>query len=66
MDLTISGDAALVIDAVANDAAVKVTDFDWAPSKNDRESRLAATLGTGGARAVLRNAGGDIVIGRRK
>lgn len=64
--VTISGDAALVIDAVANDAAVKVTDFDWAPVKNDRESRLSATLGNGGARAVLRNAGGDIVISRRK
>jgi hypothetical protein len=45
---------------------VKVTDFDWVPSKSDRESRLSATLGHGGARAVLRNAGGDIVIGRRK
>jgi hypothetical protein len=64
--VTLSADAALVIDAVANDAAVKVTDFDWAPSKNDRESRLSATLGHGGARAVLRNAGGDIVISRRK
>ena len=64
--VTISGDAALVIDAVANDAAVKVTDFDWAPVKCDRETRLAATLGQGGARAVLRNASGDIVISRRK
>ena len=64
--VTISGDAALVIDAVANDAAVKVTDFDWAPSTTDRDSRLTATLGRGGARAVLRNAGGDIVISRRK
>jgi hypothetical protein len=64
--VTISGDAALVIDAVANDAAVKVTDFDWTPSTNDRESRLTTAVGRGGARAVLRNAGGDIVIGRRK
>ena len=64
--VTISGDAALVIDAVANHAAVKVTDFDWTPSTNDRESRLSATVGRGGARAVLRNAGGDIVISRRK
>jgi hypothetical protein len=43
-----------------------VTDFDWAASKNDRDFRLTATLGRGGARAVLRNAGGDIVISRRK
>jgi hypothetical protein len=64
--VTISGDAALVIDAVANHGAVKVTDFDWTPSTNDRDSRLTATLGRGGARAVLRNAGGDIVISRRK
>jgi len=64
--VTLSGDAALTIDAVANDAAIKVTDVDWAPSKNDRDSRLTATLGHGGARAVLRNAGGDIVISRRK
>jgi len=64
--VTISGDAALVIDAVANDGAVKVTDFDWTPSKNDRAARLTTTVGRGGARAVLRNTGGDIVIGRRK
>lgn len=64
--VTISGDAALVIDAVANDAAVKVTDLDVAPTTNDRDSRLMATVGRGGARAVLRNASGDIVIGRRK
>ena len=64
--VTIAGDAALVIDAVATDAAVKVTDFDWTPTANDRDSRLTTTVGRGGARAVLRNAGGDIVIGRRK
>lgn len=64
--VAISGDAAFVIDAVASDAAVKVTDFDWAPTKNGRDSRLTATVGRDGARAVLRNNGGDIVIGRRK
>ena len=64
--VTISGGAALVIDAVANHSAVKVADFDWAPTTNDRDSRLTATLGRGGARAVLRNSGGDIVISRRK
>jgi hypothetical protein len=64
--VTVSGDAAFVIDAIASRGAVKVMDFDWSPTKDDRESRLTATLGRGGARAVLRNAGGDIVIGRRK
>jgi len=65
--VTLPGDAALVIDAVATDGAtVKVLDFDWTPSTNDRESKLSATLGHGGARAVLRNVSGDIVISRRK
>ena len=65
--LSLPADAALAIDAVATGSGVvEVTDFDWKISTGDRESRLAQTLGRGGPRAVLRNAGGDIVISRRK
>jgi hypothetical protein len=64
--VTIAGDAALVIDALTTDGDLKVTDFDWKPSTTDSDARLTVTLGRGGARAVLRNVGGDIVIGRRK
>ena len=64
--VTISAEVALVLDAVANDGKIKVTDFEMTPSTNDRETRLTSTLGRGGARAVLRNASEDIVIGRRK
>ena len=65
--LALPGDAALVIDALATDGGVvKVTDFDWKVSSKERESRLSATVGRGGVRAVLRNVSGDIVISRRK
>ena len=65
--LTLAGDASLAIDAVTTDAgAIKVTDFEFSPVVKERESRLTATLGRGGARAVIRNASGDIVISRRK
>ena len=55
------------IDAVVTERGkVKADDFGWKPQDGDRESRLIVTVTHTKARAVLRNARGDIVITRRK
>jgi len=65
--LTLSPGAQIAIDAAStSNGDIRIEDFPWTPKTDERESRLAVTLGTGGARALLRNARGDIVINRRK
>jgi len=65
--LTLGPDPSVTLDAViSGGGALRAGDFNLQPTKQDRESRLKATLGKGSARIVLRNARGDIVIGQRK
>jgi len=67
LNLSLTGPPGLALDAIASDgSAIRVTDLSAEPTRQDRESRLTATVGSGGPRVVLRNSGGDIVIGVRK
>jgi hypothetical protein len=64
--LILDGEPGLAIDAVAEGGAIRATDVSLEPTREGSASRLKATLGDGGSRAVLRNARADIVISRRK
>jgi hypothetical protein len=64
--LTLGEQAALVLDALTTEGDIKVSDVPVAPAKDGRQVKAGATIGAGGARVVLRNARGDIVISRRK
>jgi hypothetical protein len=65
--LTLAGPPGISIDALAADGgAIKAADFGLEPTRQDRESRLAAPLAGGGPRVVLRNTRADIVIALRK
>jgi hypothetical protein len=65
--LSIGGGAAMKIDAVATHGAnIRAGDFGVQPTVDGTTSRLETAIGAGGARVVLRNSRGDIVIGKRK
>jgi len=65
--VTLTGPPPMTIDALATDGGtVRAADFDLTPTRQERESRLAAPLAGGGPRMVLRNARADIVITRGK
>ena len=64
--LTLGPQAALVLDALTTEGDIKVSDVPVAPARDGRQVKAGATIGAGGARVVLRNARGDIVISRRK
>jgi hypothetical protein len=65
--LTLSGPPSFSLDAVATDGgAIRAADFGLTATQQDRESRLAAPIGNGGPRLVLRNRRADIVISLRK
>ena len=65
--LAIRGDEGLKLDAVAtNGANIRAADIGVQPTVDGTTSRLEAAIGQGGARIVLRNSRGDIVIGKRK
>jgi len=67
LKLSLVGPPGLALDAAATDGgSIRVTDLAVQPTKQDRESHLAATIGGGGPRVILRNTSGDIVIGLRK
>ena len=64
--VTLAEPAAFVLDAIAVESDIKVTDLRETPVKDGRQVKLGATIGAGGARVALRNSRGDIVISRRK
>jgi len=65
--LTLVGPASFNLDAVATDGgSIRASDFGLDATQQDRESRLAAPIGHGGPRLVLRNRRADIVISLRK
>jgi hypothetical protein len=67
LTLSLAGPPGLTLDAIATDkGAIRVTDLPAEPTRQEREARLNASVGGGGPRVVLRNSGGDIVIGVRK
>ena len=67
LQVTLAGGASFTIDAATTDGGrITATDLGVEPTVQAREARLAATVGQGGARAVLRNTRGHIVITQRK
>ena len=64
--LFLTGPPDVVIDAAATDGTISAKDFDLTPTEQSRDAKLAAPIGGGGPRLLLRNTRGDIVIGRRK
>jgi len=67
LKLSLAGPPGLALDAVTTSGGeIRVSDLAATPTREDRETRLTATIGGGGPRVVLRNSSGDIVIGLRK
>ncbi len=65
--LTLAGPPGVTIDAVTTaGGAIVASDFALEATRKDRESRLAAAIGGGGPRLVLRNSQANIVISLRK
>ena len=65
--LTLAPEPSLVLDAATVvGGGIRAGDFQLEATKDQRDSKLRATLGKGGARVLLRNTRGDIVIGQRK
>jgi len=64
--LSLTGPPGVGIDAAATDGTISAKDFDLMPTAKSGESRLAAQIGGGGPRLLLRNTRGDIVISLRK
>jgi len=64
--LFLTGPPGVAIDAATSRGAISAKDFDLTPTERSRDSKLAAPLGGGGPRLLLRNTRGDIVIGLRK
>jgi hypothetical protein len=65
--LTLVGPPGLTIDALNTaGGTIRAADFGLEPIVRERESKLAAPIGGGGSRVVLRNGNAEIVIGLRK
>jgi len=65
--LTLDGPPDVVIDAVAGGGGtIQAADFSLTPEIDGRDARLTHAFKPGGARVVLRNPRGEIVIAKRK
>jgi hypothetical protein len=64
--LVLDGTPAIDLDAIANNAEIQAAEFGLQPETTERAARLAHAFGNKGARVVLRNSRGNIVLARAK
>ena len=66
LQLTIDGTPAIHVNAVSFSGNIRADDFSLQPERADRNARLQHDFGDKGARVILRNTRGEIVIARAK
>lgn len=64
--LVLDGTPAIDLDAIANNAEIQAADLGLQPEASERAARLTHAFGARGARVVLRNTRGNIVLTRAK
>jgi hypothetical protein len=67
LKLLFTSSPSVTIDAALSEGGeIRASDLGLTPARADHESKLSASVGSGGPRMLLRNTRGDIVIGLRK